>query len=163
MLHLFKSKRSQKQHKKNLQQDKIAESFVNKCIRLQEVASKFLQVKFEKLSINTKRFITLVFCLISVGSCVYLTIRNFGSSPENFHSITAIRALQTIGQKEVVQPSIGIGKEQFKKIQQFRFYIDSLASDKSGKAILDSILKIRPGLIDSLTALETKHQLQKSK
>jgi hypothetical protein len=90
-------------------------------------------------------------------------IRSFASSPEKFHSITAIRALQTIGQKEVVQPSIGIGKEQFKKIQQFRFYIDSLASDKSGKAILDSILKIRPGLIDSLTALETMHQLQKLK
>lgn len=44
----------------------------------------------------------------------------------------------------------GIGQEEYRRIQDFKKYMDSIASTPSGRKIFDSIITARPGLIDSI-------------
>lgn len=164
MFLLLKPKNNQKQVKHNLQEDKIALSIVNNCIRVQKHLSEFLQRRSEMLSLTCKTFVFIIFCLISVCSCLYLIIKNFEFKISQSYSITPIRVPKQVAQNELQkrQPSVGVTKKEFEKIQKFRFYMDSLARSKTGKRIHDSILINRPGLIDSITIIENLYQLHSS-
>lgn len=61
---------------------------------------------------------------------------------------------------ELNKPLAIITKEEYKKIEHFRDYIDSLAVSPSGKKLYDSILISHPGLIDSIVLLENIYQSQ---
>lgn len=162
MFFFLKPKNNQRQHKQNLGTDKIAQLWVNRCIRLQNKASLFLQFKSERLSVSSKRLIVIVFCLISFSSCVYLIITSFfGNHPANI-SIAAIRVHKQVLQNEnrPLTPPKGVSKQTFEKIEKFRAYLDSLAKSNSGRRIYDSILTYRHGLIDSLALLENLNKSQ---
>ncbi len=53
-----------------------------------------------------------------------------------------------------------ISKDQYARIHSFKNYMDSLASDAVGKAIYDSIVANRPGLLDSIKLLEEVYHSQ---
>lgn len=61
---------------------------------------------------------------------------------------------------ELNKPPAIITKEEFKKIEHFKKYTDSLAGSPAGKEIYDSILISRPGLIDSIILLENIYHSQ---
>lgn len=164
MFFFFKHKNNQRQLKQNLEHKTLAQLWVNRCIGIQNNASSFLQAKSEKLSLASKRLIVIVFCLISFSSCVYLVIKSFfGNHPANL-SIEAIRVPKQLTHNENrrIIPSKGVSKDEIEKIKKFRDYFDSLAKNNSGRRIYDSILKHRPGLIDSLSIIENLYKSQSS-
>ena len=156
MFLFLKHKNNQRQAEHNLEHDRLAETWVNRCMKLQHKASSVLQAKSEKLSLSTKRLVVIAFCLISFSSCVYLVIKSFHCNNTVTLSIAAIRVPEQVAQNEnaLATLSNGVSKNEFKKIKKFRAYIDSLATSNFGKRIYDSIRKYRPGLLDSLAALE---------
>lgn len=59
---------------------------------------------------------------------------------------------------ELNKPLAIITKEEYKKIEHFKNYMDSLAGSASGKKVYNCILTGRPGLIDSIILLENIYQ-----
>jgi hypothetical protein len=157
-----KNKNNQRQVEHNLEHDKLAQTWVNRCIKLQHNASSFLQAKSEKLSLKAKRLVAIGFCLISFSSCVYQIVKSFYGNDKVNLSIAAIRVPEQVTQNEnrEIAPSNEVSKNEFKKIKKFRAYIDSLARSNSGRRIYDSIHKYRPGLIDSLAIIENIYKSQ---
>lgn len=47
---------------------------------------------------------------------------------------------------------------EYKRIHQFRIYMDSLKQSPSGRSVYDSILLHRPGLLDSVLFIEKHYQ-----
>ena len=161
MFLLFKNKRLKKELSGTLQQDKIAQNFVNRCIRVQDNSAKFLQSKFERLSLQAKKLVVIIFCSMSFGCCLFSIIESFHNHSSNAFSLTSIKVPKQVTeyQLEKLRHSIVIGTHGFEKIKMFRLYLDSLTKSKSGKALYDSIIKNRKGLIDSLTMIENIYQL----
>ena len=157
-----KHKKNQRQVEHNLEHDRFAQTWVNRCIKLQRKASSFLQSKSEKLSLSSKRLVVIGFCLISLSSSVYLVVKSFYGNDSVNLSIAAIRVPEQVAQNENIQiaPANGVFKNEMEKIKVFRAYIDSLATSNSGRRIYDSIRKYRPGLIDSLAVIENIYKSQ---
>lgn len=162
MFFFSKHKANHKKVNHNLAQDMLAQSWVNRCLRLQHKASLFFQGRSEKLSLSSKRLIVIAFCLISFSSCVYLVIKSLlNNNPANL-SIAPIRIPKQVAQSDSRQITVpnGVSKDEFQKIKKFRAYVDSLGSSNSGRRVYDSILRYRPGLIDSLAIVENLYKSQ---
>lgn len=157
----FLFKKNQKHQNKNFEQQKIAQSVVNRCIILQDKASRFLQHKSERLTITAKRITVVTFCLLSFTCCFYLIVKSFISQTNQRFTIGSIKVPRnTQEQFQKNAPFIGITKKDFDKIQALRLFIDNLPKTKEGKMVLDSILINSPGLIDSLAIIENIYQSQ---
>jgi hypothetical protein len=143
-------------------QQQIAERIVIRCQTIQYKASKFLQSKFETLATGYKRLTVIAFCMVGFSLNVYLMTRSFSKQAYKPISITAIRLPNqaVVNGQRRFHPANEITREEFKKIQMFRLYLDSLDNSQQGKRIHDSIILYRPGLIDSLTIVENMYQLQ---
>jgi len=157
MFFLFKHKYSQGLRKQNRDQDKIAENIVYRCIGTQVKASKYLQNRSEMLPAKAKRWSVIVFCFISLCSCIYVIIKSLYANPNTSLAIVSIR-VPTQNSRNYIQPTIS--KKEFEKIQKFKGYLDSLTKSKSGKRIYDNLTANSPGLIDSLSIVENLYQSQ---
>ena len=62
---------------------------------------------------------------------------------------------------ETVIPEATVDEQTYLQIQDFRKYMDSLKLNRANE--YDSILQARPGLIDSVQALEQIYYSQKQK
>lgn len=94
--------------------------------------------------------VVFVFCYVSVTALVLLSA---GSSVDNHLRIQPIyqpRNVITPEKWERAENPVYITD----RLRQFRLYLDSLKNDTEGRKIYDSVVMNRPGLIDSLTALE---------
>ena len=162
MLFLSKHKSNGKRDRQDCRQQQMAESIIRHCIAIHYQASKFLQNKFETLAIGSKRLTVIAFCITGFSSSVYLMIKSFSKKDHKPISITAIRVPKQAEEsgRQRIHPANVITKEEFEKIGRFRLYLDSLDMSDQGKRIHDSIIINRPGLIDSLAAVEKKYQLQ---
>ena len=84
---------------------------------------------------------------------VWIVLRAFSKAPE-FKVIDQIKI-----PGHVVQPSRR-GRRSFssglKRELGWQAYIDSLDSTQAGRAMLDSMRQVRPGLLDSITDLERR-------
>lgn len=162
MLVLSKNKSRQNQDRHDSKQQQIAERIISRCQAIQYKASKFLQAKFERLAARSKRLTVIAFCIVGFSLSIYLIIRSFSKQAYKPISITAIRLpKQAVANRQQPHHHVNeITREEFKKIRTFRLYLDNLDHSQQGKRIRDSIILYRPGLIDSLTIVESMYQLQ---
>ncbi|TRW22016.1 hypothetical protein FMM05_18850 [Flavobacterium zepuense] len=105
------------------------------------------------------------FVLLMGGYSTYLVISGFtGTSAVISNNVSNIRKPAYTGQMDEPQntgaPPSDAGHA---RIVGFRKYMDSLQADPSGKRIYDSIIKKRPGLMDSLVQVENYYQQFKNK
>lgn len=158
----FKHKSSQKQQIENTAQDRIATSIVHKCIKVQEQCGTFMQHQTERLSGRVKKFMIVIFFLLSGGYSLYLIAESLISHKSKPLSIAPIKVPEHTGKSgnENTKAPVIVSKAEYEKIRRFRFYMDSLARSPSGKKVYDSILNQRPGLMDSVLFIENIYQLQ---
>jgi hypothetical protein len=156
MLFLFRYKAEQKQEKQNDSQDTIAFSIVRKCIRLQSRLADYMQRKSDRLSDNVKKYSLISFCLLACGCSLYSIVESFRTPDNHAFSVAPIKVPEhaTMTGEANRQPSIIITKDAFENVQRFRYYMDSLARNASGKRTHDSILAARSGLMDSVQIIE---------
>ncbi len=119
--------------------------------------AQFLQHKTNRLSVRTLKAILAAFCFLIVGGCTYLIISSLQRDKKNLVQVTPIQALPLF--KESIRQSASSGNE-YKKIYQFKIYLDSLNKTDKGRVIRDSFLFARPHLMDSLTYLQKFYYLQ---
>ncbi|MEP6750745.1 MAG: hypothetical protein ABJB86_23625 [Bacteroidota bacterium] len=143
----------------NAAQQKIADSIVRKTIGMQEGWAAFMGRTTERIPFRFRKIIILFFFSISGAYSLYLLI--FGITAKNKMDIK-IDKIDFPKPINNIQNSLpAISDNEFKKIEAFKFYMDSLNKTTEGKTIADSILNNRPGLMDSISQLETIYRANK--
>lgn len=121
----------------------------------------YLQKKSELLSEQTKRYILIFFCMLFGGSSVAIIIHS-ATTKEQPVLITKIsKPLHSLqGGKNYLRIDSTITKEEYERVEQFKNYLyqlnDSLHYNK-----LDSIIKARPLLLDSINLFEKMYLQEK--
>lgn len=126
-----------------------------------------LQEKSEQLS-STGRWVFLcLFLIIFGGGSVFIAWQALVcTTPQASLPINRITPASTDGSGTMEEPFSNqplVPAREHQAILVFRHYLDSLQQTEDGRLIRDSILKQRPGLMDSLDMLERMYLLQSKK
>lgn len=162
MLPLFRKKKNHSSIKENAAQERLASSIVSACIRFQQRWADFMQHHTERLSRNGKLIILSLFCLTAGSLSIYFIATSMMSRKAPSFTVTHLKKPLSADKSgdENTKALLIVSKDEYEKIQRFRFYMDSLARSPSGKRLYDSILSQRPGLMDSILLIENIYQSQ---
>ena len=111
----------------------------------------------------SKRAVTIAlvfFVSLTSGYCIYLGVHAIsGESKGNVFTVTSIKRPRHLTESgAIASPLTPVSKQDYRRIQKFRLYMDSLARSPTGKKLYDSIIAIRPGLMDSVRYIEKEYQ-----
>lgn len=144
-------------------QEKLVQQIVYTCIRTQDRLANAMQKESEHLSATGKKLALIMFCFIGVCSSIYLiTVNIFYKNNSSDLLIISIPLPKHVFENDENRNHVIISETEFKKIENFKKYMDSLSKSISGDKIKDSILKFRPLLMDSVMQLEKLYQLQEN-
>jgi hypothetical protein len=142
-----------------------AEKIVSALLRRQQVLALFFGKCVGSLNAATLKICLFTFCLVSLAFSIHIAFQPFlsGVSKNNYLKITPVQSPAHFNKSGDVdpQPTPAISETDFMKIQSFISYMDSLSKSKQGIIIRDSILLIRPGLMDSVLTIKTLYYSQK--
>lgn len=113
----------------------------------------WMQRQFEGLSRKGKIAAGLLTFMLAGSYCGLLILGGISGRTKNIFSIDPIRIPVSIGKANEATAS-AISTEEFERIHRFREYMDSLARSPSSRARYDSLVRARPGLMDSIVAVE---------
>lgn len=162
MFSIFNRRGVKRNNEENSKQDRIATHIFNTTIKFQHRCAIYLQRKTERLSKAVKIFLLIGFCLLSITYSLYQLKHNFTKNAESFVHVDTflIRGSTTesgnLNFKSLKQPAT----DDYRRIKRFLNYIDSLNLTSSGSKVKDSILRDRPGLMDSIHHVEKMFQSQ---
>lgn len=165
MLSLFRKKKTPGSRKENAAQERLANSIVSACLRFQQKWADFMLRHTERFSRNGKLIILSLFCAAATSLSIYFIISGVtGRKASSFTVIPLKKPPYAVkAGDEKTKALVIISEEEYKKINRFRYYMDSLARSPSGKQLYDSILSHRPGLMDSILLIENIYQSQNKK
>jgi len=139
-----------KRYNENSLKDQVAMKVVNLLFKVQVKFSKVMGSFIKKFSVKKLKALLVVFCLLGGGSSIYLIAEAIFKHEQPALKIEKINIPKFYDQGGDLQTGRTIEPESYKDLQSFRRYMDSLQEVK----LRDSILKIRPKLMDSLKLLK---------
>ena len=162
MLSLFRNRKKVRPVAGSEAQDKVAKNVVVWCLTLQERWAAFMQTQTERLSGNGKLILLTLFCLIAGSVSIYHIANSLIGYPSISIKISRIKAplYTTRSGEENTRSEIVVTRQEYERLVHFRQYMDSLARSPGSKPFYDSILKQRPGLMDSVAFVENIYQSQ---
>jgi len=157
-----KSKSKTVLSKANASQDLLAIKIARAGIKIQNLFATFLAKQTAKLSASKLKIIVVLFIIAWLIAIMYFISSDFANvKPHNTVYISHLKhpslAGRTVSEKSI--PVFTITEDEFKEMQLFRKYMDSLG--KHAIKSYDSILLSRPGLMDSILILEQMYNHQK--
>jgi len=108
---------------------------------------------FSRLSHRAEKAITICCFLLMAGYSTIIVAAAFNKPDNLFHMTAHLVKLHPIVTKQPVNGVLPEGVAS--RINRFKKYLDSLSTTKDGIKVRDSLLKTRPGLLDSLQQIET--------
>ena len=160
---LFKKKNKKKNSATaNSVHDKLAGGIAQFLLSLQNRFATFMSKNINRLSTKIKQLLLALFCIVCMACIVYALADAFKPLkkvgwvfPSDPPSVKMINHLSPD-----YSPEPTISKAEIIRIQRFKNYMDSLNQSESGKLLYDSILKARPGLMDSISTIEEFYRSQ---
>lgn len=155
-----KKKKGNSEWKSNVISQKIHSGYK----RLQGGWANWLMRHTENFSRRTWIALLILFVISTSTISIYLAVNAVTKQTGSSEQITRIkkpRLLLKTGQEKSARP--GISQSEYKRIEAFRFFMDSLARSPAGKVTYDSILLARPGLMDSVWFIENYYKQFKDK
>jgi hypothetical protein len=146
--------RKEKIEKKRDRADKLAALLATQLHRQQQRFTSFLTKQTAPLSKRGQLAGLVVFCLLFGGASFLAILGAFQrktSSPVKPIPVTVPKYFNRSG--EALPPSLT--RKDFEQIHHFKNYLDSLYGSQEGRAVYDSLIRERPGLLDSLRQMET--------
>ncbi len=134
------------------------EAWISKTLHgLQGHLAVVLNAKGAHLSSRSKKIGLALFCL-SFGSLSILALASVLQTGSVQIKVALPAQLTVPGyfiQEETTVPSFT--NDDFKNIRLLKSHLDSLQASPRGRKIYDSIMRYRPGFVDSLRQLETNY------
>ncbi|MBE0393257.1 hypothetical protein [Flavobacterium sp. PL002] len=128
---------------------------------LQHKCAQWLEQKTAHLS--AKSWIVILFCFIvfTVGGNIYLIVDGLnGNSNKIERSLISRSTNAAAFDTKNKTFNTSLSKTELERMARFQMYMDSLGRSPTGKLIQDSILRSRPGLLDSLVIVENYYRSQ---
>ena len=159
---LFSFKRNRKVlDKADCFQGNLLRQFEEANLRLQHKCVHWMEKKTAHLSRESWILILICFIVLTSGYSIHLMIGSFSDIAINVEPITTI--VKSTNGRQAAQKdklNVPISKAEFEKIVRFRKYMERLGHSATGKKVQDSIMRYRPGLLDSLTIVEKYYHSQ---
>lgn len=130
--------------------------------RKQRQCADYLNRKTEMYSKRSKQIVLAAFCLLFGSSSIYIIFQAI-ESPSGKITIEKMSFPKYATGSDTArsfQPIPVLTEKQHQRIQRFRKYMDSLQTTKAGQIKYDSIIKARPGLMDSIDFIEQVYREQ---
>jgi hypothetical protein len=134
----------------------IWQNFEKANVQLQYKCANWLERKTAHFSRLHWIAALFIFIMFTSGLSIYLMAASFSENTAKNITvipITKSRASAPLNENPIEIHTI-ISKAELEKIAVFRRYMDSLGRSAAGIKIHDSIVLMRPGLLDSLVKLE---------
>jgi len=131
--------------------------------RLQSGWAGWMQRRTARIPAKQRPYLLLLFLLVT-GSCsVFLAVGNRPGMAAPQGLISPIRQPRLSGRQDTAAEQGPLLDDGYRRIRQFRRHMDSLAGTREGKRVYDSLLRTRPGLLDSVRLIELIYQLNTRK
>jgi hypothetical protein len=141
--------------------DKAARKIADSLLWVQRSWAKWMFKQSERFSQKTKKIMLACFVLLAFWGLGKIAVKGLSPRDEGYlpnHSTLKIPAV-TSREYDYAKLDSSIKKN----IRQLRNYLDSLETTSSGRIEKGRLLKLRPGLLDSLSGIEEFYQLRKSR
>ena len=152
----LKNRKKVKDSKESEAQDKVAKGIARFLLSIQNGFASLMSERVKNLSSHSKQICLAVFCLMFGGLSIYVFVGAFQDSKNSGKTIkldqVAVPKYYDQIDSEIAKPSVVEG--DVIRINRFKKYMDSLRHSVKGRLVYDSILKARPGLMDSITVIE---------
>lgn len=122
-----------------------------------KILTTWMQGKTNHLSPLTLSVALFIFCAVFVCECIFVVYQSFKTEDHISFHVTPIRSVPLPEKRD---RSLLISETQFKRIHQFKIYIDSIGA--TNKSQFDSILIMRPHLLDTINYLENLYYEQQA-
>lgn len=143
-------------------QDRVAKGIAGFLLAIQNRFACFMSAMVNKLTIQSKQACLVVFCLVFGGFSIYAFVGAFRDSESSAKRLkpdqVAVPKYYDRTESEINEPSVS--ERDIIRINRFKKYMDSLKKTASGRPVYDSILKTRPGLMDSIQVIEQLYYSQ---
>ncbi len=117
-------------------------------------AAQWLNTKAAGWS-KQKTLTGLVVVCVLAGAWSAMIIWQSFHSPSSAVKVRAIRVPKhSIIKDESLPPRIGLSAREVASIKRLGHWVDSLQESASGQLVYDSVMQVRPGLLDSLRQLQ---------
>lgn len=127
---------------------------------LQKAWAQWMSNQTKSISKRAVTIALVVFLSLTNGYCIYLGVHTITvKSNSNSFTVTPIKRPRHLTESgAIASPLPPVSKQDYRRIQKFRCYMDSLARSPSGRKLYDSIIATRPGLMDSVRYIEKEYQ-----
>lgn len=129
----------------------------SKALQLQRGFALKMERLTARLSLREQKWAALFFCMAGGVYCTLLIVSGLTKN-----TLTRLAPVGAISRPVSIEDTLSLrsgtdkGRE---KVQELRYYMDSLRASEQGSLRYDSIRHFRPGLLDTLDILETYYQL----
>lgn len=147
---LFKKRKGE--NKEYLLKDKVANRIADFLLSAQSRLAVFMGSKTKSLTTKAKTVWLTVFCVAFGGFSIYAFVGAFEDRKAIKPSQVSVPKHYDITEPKTRQQPVS--EKDIKRIHRFKKHMDSLHLSPGGKIVYDSILKTRPGLMDSIQAME---------
>ena len=136
-------------------QDRVAKAIAGILLSIQSRFSRFMNERTKKLNLRTQKLFLVLFCLIFGGFSLYAFVDVFRNSEMSTGSLKPDQVSMPKYYPEQSQSKHPFVSEMdMIRISRFKLYMDNLSNSIKGKHVYDSILQVRPGLMDSIQVIE---------
>lgn len=136
--------------------DKVAKGIAGFLLSVQNRFASFMSGRINNLSSRSKQICLAIFCLMFGGFSIYAFVGAFSDTGNSGRRIkpdqVSVPKYYDRTNSEIKEPSVG--ERDIIRINRFKKYMDSLSKSPKGRPVYDSILKARPGLMDSIHVIE---------
>jgi hypothetical protein len=144
--------------------DKAAKGIASFLLKMQNGFARFMSKRTKNISAFRMKAGLIVFFLTGSSLSIYFIVVAFVKKDQQTKMIKidrlSVPKYYNENGEEPVEPDLLVTKQEHEEMQAFHHYMDSLQHSEGGKRVYDSIILIRPGLMDSVNMLEEIYQSQ---
>ena len=135
---------------------------ITKWQSIKQKIARYLQHKTECLSMQSKRYGLVFFCVVFGGSSIAVVIHAVTVKNEPVHIATIAKPSRAGHLNEAFVPKDSvITKAEYDKVMRVKNLLLGLQADSAGRIKFDSIMLDRPQLMDSIALFEKMYLSQK--
>ena len=140
----------------NLLKDKVAIKVAKLLLKIQDKFSAFMNNNTKNIPAKNLKVLLAVFCLLGAGSSIYFITEAIFKDDKQQPSlkIEKVNVPNYFEEDDNLQIEQSADSSTYEAIQRFERYMDSLQQTEFGRRLHDSILLIRPGLMDSIKVMK---------
>lgn len=143
--------------KKNKDHKELHPFIVRVLLRINytlKLCANWLQQKTNSYSARKRKIILILFCVVFVSESIVVVYQSLQKNNAIPYYVTHIQPVRLL--KEEVHPLIS--EKEFMRIHRFKLMLDSLQT--TSKIKFDSLLSLRPHLMDTIHLLENLYYEQ---